>query len=62
MTEQTERLTIPVAAEMMKTTSLNVMMHIKRGLIVGEEIDGSSRIFLIQFMQDYQGVWRLEGM
>ena len=29
---------------------------------VGEEIDGSSRIFLIQFMMDYQGVWRLEGM
>ena len=29
---------------------------------VGEEIDGSSRIFLIQFMQDYKGVWRLEGM
>jgi len=29
---------------------------------VGEEIDGSSRIFLIQFMQDYQGVWRLESM
>ena len=29
---------------------------------VGEEIDGTSRIFLIQFMQDYLGVWRLEGM
>ena len=29
---------------------------------VGEQIDGTSRIFLIQFMQDNQGVWRLEGM
>ena len=29
---------------------------------VSEVVDGTSRIFLIQFMQDYNGVWRVEGM
>ena len=34
---------IPVAdvAMQMKTTPLNVMMHIKRGLLAGEEIEGA---------------------
>lgn len=40
MKDHTERLSVTAVAEVMKTTSLNVMMHIKRGLIAGEEIDG----------------------
>jgi len=35
-----EKLTVAEVATAMKTTSINVMMHIKRGLLVGEEIDG----------------------
>jgi len=40
MTATVEKLSIAEVATAMKTTSLNVMMHIKRGLLVGEEIDG----------------------
>lgn len=40
-----EWLSVPEAAEAMKTTSINVMMHIKRGLLVGEEVDGTWRVF-----------------
>ena len=36
-----EKLTIIEVAAAMKTTPINVMMHIKRGLLVGEEVDGS---------------------
>ena len=38
MAAEAEKLTIAEAAAAMKTTSLNVMMHIKRGLLVGQEI------------------------
>lgn len=41
MTGQTEKLTVAEVATSMKTTPINVMMHIKRGLLAGEEIDGS---------------------
>lgn len=40
MTVQGETLTVNEAAIAMKTTSMSVMMHIKRGLLGGEEIDG----------------------
>jgi hypothetical protein len=40
MQQQTDWVPIAEAAQAMKTTSLNVMMHIKRGLLAGEEIDG----------------------
>ena len=40
MTKQTELLPIAAVAERMETTQLNVLMHIKRGLLKGEEIDG----------------------
>ncbi|HEY5674671.1 MAG TPA: hypothetical protein VIR78_13250 [Malonomonas sp.] len=36
-----EQLSVAEVAATLKTTSLNVMMHIKRGLIKGEELDGS---------------------
>ncbi len=29
---------------------------------IGEDINGVNRIILIQFMKDYNGMWRLEGM
>jgi len=35
-----EKLTVAEVATTMKTTPINVMMHIKRGLLAGEEIDG----------------------
>ena len=41
MTNESKNMTVAAAAEMLKTTSLSVMMHIKRGLIAGEEVDGS---------------------
>lgn len=41
MTIQEGKLTVAAAAEAMKTTSMSVMMHVKRGLIAGEEIDGN---------------------
>ena len=37
---QIEKLTVAEAATSMRTTPINVMMHIKRGLLAGEEIDG----------------------
>lgn len=40
MNEQTEKLPIPVVAEKLNTTPLNVLMHIKRGLLQGTEEDG----------------------
>lgn len=40
MTRQTDLLTVADVATTMKTTTLNVMLHIKRGLLVGEEIEG----------------------
>lgn len=36
-----EKLSIADAAIRMKTTPINIMMHIKRGLLVGEEVDGA---------------------
>ncbi|SHJ72581.1 hypothetical protein SAMN02745165_03018 [Malonomonas rubra DSM 5091] len=41
MTTEIEKLTVDEVATTMKTTPVNVMMHIKRGLLAGEEIDGS---------------------
>ena len=41
MTGQSERLAVAEAAVSMKTTPMNVMMHIKRGLLRGEEVDGA---------------------
>ncbi len=35
-----EWLSVTEAAEAMKTTSINVMMHIKRGILMGEEKNG----------------------
>jgi hypothetical protein len=40
MKEQMERLPISIVAEKMKTTPLNVLMHIKRGMLAGVEDDG----------------------
>lgn len=40
MTTEVEKLTVDEVATTMKTTSMSVMMHIKRGLLAGEEIDG----------------------
>jgi hypothetical protein len=40
MVIETEKLTVAEVATTMKTTPLNVMMHIKRGLLSGEEVDG----------------------
>jgi len=40
MQEQTEWLPLADVAKMMKTTPLNVLMHIKRGLLHGVEEDG----------------------
>ena len=41
MTIEAEKLSVAEVATSMKTTQLNVMMHIKRGLLAGEEIDGT---------------------
>ena len=41
MTAQIEKLSVADVATSMKTTPINVMMHIKRGLLAGEEIDGA---------------------
>lgn len=41
MANEVEKLPVSAVAEAMKTTPLNVMMHIKRGLLAGVEIDGS---------------------
>lgn len=41
MTSQVEKLTVAEVATTMKTTPMSVMMHIKRGLLVGEEIEGA---------------------
>lgn len=40
MTAQVGKLTVAEVATTMKTTSMSVMMHIKRGLLAGEEVDG----------------------
>jgi len=40
MEQTTERTSILEVAEQMNTTPLNVLMHIKRGLLQGVEIDG----------------------
>lgn len=40
MKESSERLPIPVVAKKMNTTPLNVLMHIKRGLLQGVEEEG----------------------
>lgn len=41
MQAEVEKLTVAEAATAMKTTSLNVMMHIKRGFLDGQEIEGN---------------------
>ncbi len=41
MTTKIEKLSVAEVATSMKTTPINVMMHIKRGLLAGEEIDGA---------------------
>jgi len=40
MKESSARLPIPIVAVKMNTTPLNVLMHIKRGLLKGIEEDG----------------------
>lgn len=40
MKEQMDRLPISIVAEKIKTTPLNVLMHIKRGMLAGVEDDG----------------------
>ena len=40
MSESTEMLPLAEAATALKTTPLNVLMHIKRGLLKGTEVDG----------------------
>jgi hypothetical protein len=40
MKEHTERLPISLVAERLNTTPLNVLMHIKRGLLQAVEEDG----------------------
>ncbi|MGK2907287.1 MAG: hypothetical protein ACSLFH_13230 [Desulfuromonadales bacterium] len=40
MQKEKEKLPIPVVAEKLNTTPLNVLMHIKRGLLQGVEEDG----------------------
>jgi hypothetical protein len=40
MDDQDERLSITAVAEIMNTTPLNVLMHVKRGLLQGIEQDG----------------------
>lgn len=41
MSEETESIPLSEVAERLKTTPLNVLMHIKRGLLTGEEVDGT---------------------
>ena len=41
MGEKIELLSAESAAEKLNTTPLNVLMHIKRGLIKGQEFDGA---------------------
>lgn len=36
-----EKISISIVAETLKTTPLNVLMHIKRGMLVGSEEEGS---------------------
>lgn len=48
-----KQLTVAEVAVALKTTSLNVMLHIKRGLIAGEEHDGSWYVFA-DSLADYQ--------
>lgn len=52
MNEQEEMLPINKAAEIMKTTPLNVLMHIKRGLLRGIEEGGAWMV----------GVYSLEAL
>ena len=40
MLEKNEKLSVAAVAATLETTTMSVMMHIKRGLIKGEEIDG----------------------
>jgi len=40
MAEYTEMISVAEVATIIKTTNLNVMMHIKRGLLSGTEING----------------------
>ncbi len=51
-------LPIGEAASQMKSTDLNVLMHVKRGLIKGEEIDGEwfvEQTSLTEFMASHAG-------
>ncbi|MBW2450875.1 MAG: hypothetical protein JRE16_07510 [Deltaproteobacteria bacterium] len=36
-----DKISLASAAKLMNTTPLNVLMHIKRGLLVGEENEGT---------------------
>ena len=40
MAEESGMLTVAAVAKELKTTPLNVLMHIKRGLLNGMEVDG----------------------
>ena len=41
MTSTNDLLSVADAAAALKTTPLNILMHIKKGLLAGAEIDGS---------------------
>lgn len=44
MMQSTKRLSIIQVAELLNTTPLNVLMHIKRGLLQGIEEDGDWQV------------------
>ncbi len=51
-------LSISEVAKQMKSTELNVLMHVKRGLIKGEEVEGEwfvSQASLAEFMDSHAG-------
>lgn len=52
------KIVLAEAASRLKSTPLNVLMHIKRGLLTAEEIDGQWWIdgaSLAEFQQHHQG-------
>ncbi len=55
MKNESEKLPLAEAAEAMNTTAVNVMIHIKRGLLSGEEVEGEWYVLadsLASFLDD----------
>jgi ADP-ribosyl-[dinitrogen reductase] hydrolase len=48
-----EKISVAEVAEILKTTTISVMMHIKRGLLKGEEIDGDWYVTAVD-LAEYQ--------